>query len=91
MKKAALVALIAINAALVLALVFHASSQPAYGQVMQQSYVVITGRINNDLDAVYIIDLASRQLVATAYDNRNKQMINVTRQPIDLKRHFGRN
>ena len=86
-----MIALIAINAVLVLGVVFHASSQPAYGQVTTVTYVVITGRVSGDLDAVYIIDLASRQLVATAYDHRAKQMIAVTRAPIDLKRHFGRN
>ena len=70
MKHAVIVALICLNAALVAALVFGAGTQKAYGQVIGANYLVITGQVNRDNDAVYVLDLATRRLAAWRWDGR---------------------
>ncbi len=72
MKKAAIVALVCANAALLLALIAGTGVREAYGQVIGANYLVVTGNITSGSDGIYIIDLASRRLLACRYDKRRQ-------------------
>lgn len=91
MKHALIVALICLNAALVAALVFGAGTQKAYGQVIGSNYLIITGHVNEDHDAVYILDLSSRRLAAWRWDKTRKRLASVSSGGgRDLLRDFNR-
>ena len=64
MKKAAIVALACINVALLAAMI-HVSTPPAQAQGFTGAtdYLAITGKIDQDLDAIYIVDIAKSKLV----------------------------
>ncbi|MDY7009814.1 MAG: hypothetical protein SVV80_03590 [Planctomycetota bacterium] len=70
MKQAIIVALVCLNAALVVALVFGTGTQAADAQVIGggTNYILITGDIREDYDAVYILDLGKRRLAAMRFD-----------------------
>ena len=91
MKQALLVGLICLNAALVVALVFGATRTTASAQVVGAAgnYVVVTGQIGSDSDAVYVLDLASRRLAAWKWDRTSKRMVALGRGR-ELARDFGR-
>jgi len=74
MKQGIVIGLICLNAALVVMLVFGSAAQPAYGQAMGASYLVISGHIGDYYDAVYIVDLANRRLSGVRYDKQSKRI-----------------
>ncbi len=93
MKKAIVVALMCLNAVLVVALIAGARTEKAYGQVLGANYLVVTGNIQANYDAVYVIDLASRKLAAWRYEKDKKPAGVVSITPgggRELRRDFGR-
>lgn len=90
MKKAILVALVCLNAALAAVLVFQAAA-PAHAQVIGggSNYVVVTGPIGTNTDALYVLDLASRRLRGFYFDRNAKKLV-PTADGRDMKRDFGR-
>ncbi len=89
MKRLAIVAMVCVNLALLLALLFGTAPEPAYGQYLGTNYVVVTAQVQVDWDVVYVLDLAKRRMAAFGID---KQKIRI--RPIggqrDLVRDFGR-
>ena len=91
MKHFLIVALICINAALVVGLVFGAANERAYGQVLGANYLIITGEIGDDYEAVWILSLADRRLAGLKMDRTKKRMVGIGPQRgRDLTRDFGR-
>jgi hypothetical protein len=90
MKKALIVALVCINAALLLALVLGYGTPPAKAQVAggATDYLMVTGRLIGEADAVYIIDLAKRRMAAWRFDKTNNKMVPMSGH--ELKRDFDR-
>jgi len=91
MKKTWIVALlVVVNVALVAALVLHAWTPEAKAQVFRGApdYLVITGRIGTDWDALYIIDLKSRKLGVWRFDKTQKKLVQIRGRL--LKDDFGR-
>ena len=90
MKKTLIVALVAVNVALIAALVLHAWTPQAKAQVFRGApdYLVLTGRIGTDWDAVYIIDLKSRKLGVWRFDKTRKQLVQLRGRM--LREDFGR-
>ena len=79
MKQLLIVGLICLNAALLMALAFgaaapQANAQAAFGAV---PYVVTTGRIGANMEAVYILDLSTptRRLLAWRYDGVARRLV----------------
>ena len=72
MKQAIIVALVCLNASLLVALVFGAGTPAANAQVIGggSNYIMLTGDIREDYDAVYILDLGKRRLAALKFDKR---------------------
>jgi len=89
MKNVVIVALLCLNAALLVALVFEAGTPPAQGQVIGggTNYLMMTGKIGTDYDAVYVLDLAKQRLIMMRYDRAKKRMVPVARR--DFPRDFG--
>ena len=65
MKRVLLVTLIAVNLVL-LACVLHANSPTAQGQAVRGAtdYLTVTGKIDGNTDALIIVDLAKRRMLA---------------------------
>ncbi len=76
MKKTLIVTLVCINVALLAALVLGVRAPNADAQVSGggADYLMLTARIGTNNDAVCIIDLASRRLMAWQYDRTNKRL-----------------
>lgn len=76
MKQFIIVALVCVNLVLVAALVFHATAPKAEAQVRGggSDYTMLTARMSDDLDVVYVIDLSSRRLAAWAWDRTNNRL-----------------
>ena len=91
MKKPLIVALMCVNAALLVALIAGTGTERAYGQVIGANYLVVTGNIFSDYDAVYVLDLATRRLAAWRYEKRKRPY---GMRPVaagrELLRDFGR-
>jgi hypothetical protein len=65
MKKVMIVALVCVNIALVLALVFSLNEPAAQAQLKGNAdYMVVTGKVNDTLDALYVLDLGTLKLAA---------------------------
>jgi len=89
MKQFALVALICLNAALIVALVAGPSASTASGQVLGSNYLVVSGHVDDDTEAVYIIDLSQRRLSGLVMTRSGVQGIGPAGGR-DLLRDFGR-
>jgi len=86
MKKALIVALVCVNLALVAALVFGTHAPRAGAQTLRggNDYLLYTGRIGNDWDAVYMVDLKTRRLAAWKFDKTQKRLVQMRgRQLVD--------
>ena len=72
MKQAIIVALVCLNASLLVALVFGTGTPAADAQVIGggANYLMLTGDIREDYDAVYILDLGKRRLAALKFDKK---------------------
>ena len=79
MKKMLIIALVCVNVGLLLALVFgtanipQAKAQPGRGG--GTDYLMVTGEISSDYEAVYIIDLAQRRLRGVKFDRSRKRLV----------------
>jgi len=82
------VALVVVNILLV-AMLFYNNTPQAQGQTMHggNDYVMITGRTESGVDAVYIIDLKTRKMGAWRFDRNAKKMMPY--RGTDLKANFG--
>jgi hypothetical protein len=76
MKRALVVLLVCINLALVAALVV-VNVAPASAQTERgaSDYIMITGKIEQGFDAVYVIDLKTRRLAAWRFDRTAKKLV----------------
>jgi hypothetical protein len=90
MKRLLLLGLIALNAVLLTVLIERAVVRRADAQVIGggANYLVLTGEVGGDYDAVYILDLGTRQLAVFRYDKQNNNLVGVTKR--DLLRDFNR-
>ena len=70
MKKTVIVVLACANLALLVALILGPGTPPAQAQVFggATDYLVVTGRIGNTDDAIWVIDLARRRLAGWELD-----------------------
>jgi hypothetical protein len=76
MKKALIVALVCLNVALVAALL-AVSTNRAEAQTLRggNDYIMMTGRIEANFDAVYVIDMKTRRLAAWRFDRTNRKLV----------------
>lgn len=75
MKKFIVVALLCVNAALLAALAL-AGNAPAHGQaIMQNDYMMVSGRTGSDYDSVYVLDLGKQKLCALRIDKTSKKFV----------------
>jgi hypothetical protein len=93
MKQMILVALACLNAALLVALVFNAGAptgETAEAQIVGggADYLVMTGAVAQNYDALYVLDLSSRQLAAWKFDKKDNLLKLIGRR--SLLRDFGR-
>ncbi len=91
MKKAVIVALLCLNAALLVTLIAGPGTQQAQAQVIGSNFLIVTGNIYSDYDAIYVLDLASRRLAAWRYEKRRKPYgLRPVKAGRELLRDFGR-
>ena len=90
MKKALLLALVCVNAALLVALVSTVGIQKADAQVIGggANYLLMTAKAADAYDALFILDLRTRQLAVWKFDRRSNQAVFVAKR--DLRRDFRR-
>ena len=91
MRNVLVVALMCLNAALLMALIAGWGPEKAYGQVVGANYLVVTGNLGADDDAIYAIDLSQRRLAAWRYDTEQDPSRLVCITPHggrDLRRDF---
>ncbi len=90
MKQVLIVALVCVNAALLVALAFGPAATPAKGQAVggRTDYLMVTGSITQDNDAVFVIDLATRRLAVLKFDKQNLRLLLAARR--ELKVDFQR-
>ena len=80
MKKLLIVALVCVNVCLLLTLIAgegflrKAEAQPLEGALLQNNYIMLTGQIQQNNDAVYIIDMANRRLGVWQMDSAAKRL-----------------
>jgi len=77
MKKALIVALICVNFALLAALILGPAVPKVQAQAVRGApdYLLVTGKVGADWDAVYLIDLAKRRLLGLRWDRTRRQML----------------
>ena len=78
MKRALVVTLVCINAALLLGLVIGVNASDAKAQGMvgaRTDYLIMTGHVGNDNDAVYVVDVRRQGMVAFRFDRNKKKLI----------------
>jgi len=92
MKKALIAALLCLNVGLLLALVLGAGVPTAEAQVAGggRDYIMVTGHLSKDRDAVFILDLSSRRLVALKMSPEVNNPKLLSFRGRDLRRDFGR-
>ena len=84
MKKALIAALIFINVGLLawlLVKVGTGEAQALPGEILRSNYIMITGHIREDDDALYVLDLATKRLAAWQFDITKKQL-----RPLGVRR-----
>ena len=79
MKKAAIIALVCVNVALLGALVVRtlpqAEAQPVHVSAPPApSYLLVTGHVALDQDVVYVLDVNSRKLAAWEFNQTTKRL-----------------
>lgn len=90
MKKTVIIALVCVNVALLASLMLWATTPKANAQVLRggADYLLMTGHIGSDWDAVYIIDMGSRRLLAWQFDKTKKRLVPIRGR--QLKNDFRR-
>lgn len=88
MKNLVIVMLVCVNVALLGVLMLGLAPQPAKAQVVGggTNYVMHTAKISDNYDAVYVIDLRSRKMLAFRIDKTSKKLTPYT--GVDLVRDF---
>ena len=78
MKKAAIIALVCVNVALLLALTWQMAT-PATAQdegyYPPTNYILVAGQIESGYELVYVIDMATRGLAVIQYDLSDEDLI----------------
>ena len=75
MKKAVIVALVCIDVVLLAALVgLNVDRAEAQAFRGANDYLMVTGKIDQDFDAVYLLDMGTRKLGAWKFDKQAKQL-----------------
>jgi hypothetical protein len=78
MKRAVIVALVCLNAALAAALALGVGTPAANAQDRligaRTDYLVMTGKTGSNFDSVWIIDLKKQAMVAMEFDKTHKEM-----------------
>ena len=90
MKRAIIVTLVCVNVALLAALVLGAATPKAEAQAYRGAadYLLMTGHIGDNWDAVYVLDLAKRRLAAWQFNKTRKRLVAIGTR--DLKDDFRR-
>lgn len=88
-KQALIVGLVALNLGL-LAWVLTASVPAAKAQAFRggADFIAATGKIGKNTEAIYIIDLGKRKMLAWKYDDSKRRMQAI--KGVDLSRDFKR-
>jgi hypothetical protein len=85
--KGLIITLVLVNVILLGALV-HVNMTPARAAGFKTTdYVMVTGQVGRNLDAVYIIDLASNKIASFAWDKTAKRVKGIDRVR-DLSKDF---
>ncbi len=76
MKKVLIVSLVGLNLALLAGLVLGVHSPAARAQTVWRAtdYLLFTGNIESDYDAIYVFDMASQKLGAWKFDRTTKRL-----------------
>lgn len=89
-KATCLTVLICLNLALLTGLVFATTSPPiANAQAatgLSKNYMIVTGEVQNEYDAVYLVDMATKKLYAFTWDRGRRQLKLVSGR--ELRRDF---
>ena len=90
MARIMIAALVCVNVAL-LATLLVGAPEPAQGQVVGggTDYMVITARIADGHEAVFIIDVGEQELAAWKFDRERRRLVDLG-QPRQLTRDFRR-
>lgn len=90
MKKLAVIMLVCVNV-LLLAMILVAALPQAQAQSIRgaNNYLLMTGQIEKDYDVIYVMDLASRRLVAWQFNRTDRKLIRF-RGGRNLAKDFGR-
>jgi hypothetical protein len=76
MKKAIVITLVGINAALLVALMLGTSTPTAEAQVARggADYLMVTGHVGKDWDAVYVLDMGARRILGWQFNKTTKRL-----------------
>lgn len=89
-KSWCLTALVCLNLVFLTGLVMATTSPPAANaQVatgLSKNYMVVTGEVQDQYDAVYLVDMATKKLYAFTWDRGRKQLTLVSGR--ELRRDF---
>lgn len=89
MKKVLIAALLCVNVALVSMLVAQWPLSKAHAQLKGGTdYIAVTGRVDQFLDVLYVLDLAKKKMVGYKFDLTSKKMM-VSQSGRDLTKDFG--
>ena len=76
MNRALIVAMICLNVVLIAALVgVNLNQAQAQTERGENDYIMATGKIGADFDAVYVVDLKTRQMKAWRFDKAAKRLV----------------
>ena len=86
MKQAIIVALVCLNAALLVALAFGAGAKPAHAQAIggRGDYGVLSAQISRSNDALFLLDTATRQLAVITFDQQKERMRVVAKRDLGV-------
>ena len=88
MKKGLIVSLVCVNLGLLAALVIGNAMPRAEAQVIggEADYLMMTGHISSDRDALWVLELGTRRLMAFEFDRSKQRMLPLGRR--ELKDDF---
>ncbi len=77
MKRIVIIAMVCVNATLLIALVLGAGTPEATAQVIGggTDYMTVTAKIGSSYQALYIIEMAQQRLVALKFDKTRKRLV----------------
>jgi len=87
-KRLIILTLLGVNLALLVGLV-AVNMQPAQARPFKSTdYVMVTGKVGQTTEGVYVIDIASRKMIGLTLDKTSKKMRSMSRQPRNLLTDF---